>query len=41
MRLFSEKVMPRLKAHEVDGGVGDAARRTEVGATLSGTRVGW
>jgi alkanesulfonate monooxygenase SsuD/methylene tetrahydromethanopterin reductase-like flavin-dependent oxidoreductase (luciferase family) len=41
MRLFSEKVMPRLQAYEISGGVGNSSRRTEVGAALSGTRVSW
>jgi alkanesulfonate monooxygenase SsuD/methylene tetrahydromethanopterin reductase-like flavin-dependent oxidoreductase (luciferase family) len=41
MRLFSEKVMPRLQAYEIAGGVGGSARRTEIGSTLSGTRVSW
>jgi alkanesulfonate monooxygenase SsuD/methylene tetrahydromethanopterin reductase-like flavin-dependent oxidoreductase (luciferase family) len=41
MRLFSEKVMPRLHAYETTGGVGDGRRLTEVGATRSGTRVSW
>jgi alkanesulfonate monooxygenase SsuD/methylene tetrahydromethanopterin reductase-like flavin-dependent oxidoreductase (luciferase family) len=43
MRLFSEKVMPRLHAHDAHHGmgVGDGRRRTTVGAVRSGTRVSW
>lgn len=41
MRLFSEKVMPRLQAHEVDGGVGNASASTAVASTLSTTHVSW
>ena len=41
MRLFSEKVMPRLQAYEIDGGVGTARSRTSVGSTISGNRVTW
>ena len=41
MRLFSEKVMPRLQAYEIAGGVGAPAARTSVGATISGTKVSW
>lgn len=41
MRLFSEKVMPRLKTYEIDGGVGTAHTRTSVGSTISGTTVTW
>ena len=41
MRLFSEKVMPRLKAHEVDGGVGVGSVHTDIASTLSTTHVSW
>ena len=41
MRLFSEKVMPRLKAHEIEGGVGNGSAPTAVAAALSTTHVSW
>ena len=41
MRLFSEKVLPRLKAHGTDGGVGMAAAPTAVASSLSTTHVSW
>lgn len=41
LRLFSEKVMPRLAAYEVDQGVGSAGPRTEIGAKKSPTSVTW
>ena len=41
MRLFSEKVMPRLKAHETEGGVGNGSAPTAVAAALSTTHVSW
>lgn len=41
MRLFSDKVMPRLRAHEIDGGVGTSTVPTAVASRLSTTRVSW
>ena len=41
MRLFADKVMPQLHAHEVESGVGKAGPATDVAATLSGTTVSW
>lgn len=41
LRLFSEKVMPRLQALDVDGSVGSGSTPTEVASTLSTTNVSW
>ena len=41
MRLFADKVLPQLHAHEVESGVGQAGPATDVAATLSGTTVSW
>ncbi len=41
MRLFAEKVLPRLHAHETSGDVGRADQETAIGSAMSPTKVRW